>query len=147
MSRTEELRQKFRAKMQGFDREFSDFTVQVDRYLKSRKNASAVGTEFVKNMYSDYQKTKPDDVDKWIAEMLQDKFSCDNEKPNWPYEPDWCFFQSQPMKFLRQFTDSAGTTFFLFEAFRNTELGPRALYKMLAQDRESKIHLDGKISG
>lgn len=145
MSRTEELRQKLRNK--SFDADFSDFNAKVEGFLEAKRLASAGSTAYMKNLYNRFSEEKPDNIDLWLTEKLKDRFISEKEKPSWPCEPDWCFFDEEPMVFLHQFTDRDGVTIFVFRTYDATDIGARAVYKMIAQDREGKIVLSGDIRG
>ncbi|MET1079256.1 MAG: hypothetical protein ABWY06_14690 [Pseudomonas sp.] len=84
-----------------------DFVTFLDDYLNKHKRASAFvpGAEaFVDQAYAAYLENAPKNKKTWIAEYLQDKFVFSEQPPRWQGEPDWPFFQGQPMVFLHQFS-------------------------------------------
>jgi hypothetical protein len=147
MSRTEELRAKLRAKFENFDTGFSEFNSKVDNFLEKKFSASASSSAYTKSLYEEYKKENPIDFDQWITSKLASDFQSAGKKPIWIIEPDWCFFEEKPMKFIEQFVDERDITYYVFRGVRDTDLGKRALYKMLAQDKEGKIRLSGEILG
>lgn len=145
MSRIAELRQKLRNK--PFDTAFSDFNSRVDGILEATRAASGRSAPFMENLYERFKAEQPSDADAWIATNVNGLFGSQRQPPVWITETDWCFYDDQPMTFVNQFTDAEGVEFYVFKALRKTELGERAVYKMLAYDHESKIILDGEILG
>ena len=145
MSRTEELKKKLRSKQ--FDEGFSEFNSSVEEFLNSSRSASAGSTPFMQLLYEELKEDSPENIREWISKRLEKSFLHEDSAPVWPNEPDWCFLDNHPMIFLSQFTDQEGVEFFVFKGLAKTELGDRAVYKMLAQDREGKIRLEGEIRG
>jgi hypothetical protein len=155
MSRTEDLRKKLResflqrAGPLWGDKVWEAFNSAVDAFLISERAASALSTDFNKKLYEIYKAEAPADMAQWTREKLDGKFLSQRDKPVWPDEPSWCYFEGEPMTFVHQFEDGDGTSFFIFQFVKKlTEPheGLVSYYKMLAQTKEGTIQVAGDIT-
>jgi hypothetical protein len=155
MSRTEELRKKLRDSViqrEGplwGDKVWDAFNSAVDAFLTSERSASALSNDFTKKLYETYKADAPADMAQWIREKLDAKFLSQRNKPVWPYEPSWCYFEGEPPTFVHQFEDADGITFFVFQFIKKLaepHEGLVSYYKMLAQTSEGTIHVAGDVT-
>jgi hypothetical protein len=155
MSRKEELRKKLResflqrAGPLWGDKVWDTFNSAVDAFLISERAASSLSTDFNKELYELYKADAPADMAKWIREQPDGKFLSQRDKPVWPDEPSWCYFEGEPMTFVHQFDDADGTTFFVFQFIKRLTAPHEGLvsyYKMLAQTKAGTIHVAGDVT-
>lgn len=153
MSRGDELRKKFAAKAAAnpFDEVKADFNDRLDKILLAEKNASSASTLFVDRLYEAFNNEKPTDLDTWIRQKLAALFLSVDKKPEWAFEPSWCFEDGVPLEFLHQFEDDNEATFYVFRGYREGMIGgvkgKVRFIKLLAQTRRGIIRLDGEIVG
>ncbi len=153
MSRGEELRKKFAAKVAAnpFDGQKTDFANRLDRFLAAEKSAGATSGRFVDRLYAEFSAEQPADIAAWFSLKLQDLFFSVNVKPKWLFEPSWVFEDGVPLEFLHQFGDENGTTFYVFRGYRQAELsgvmGKVRFLRMTAQTRDGVVRLDGDVIG
>jgi len=146
VSRTEELRAKFRSKAATFGPEFSDFNSRVEKFLEKNRSDSAGSTDYIRSIYRDYKEYSPTNFDDWIEEKLNGKFVSRSKRPIWRYEPEWCFLDGEPMVFIHQF-DTDYSTIYIFEGQRNVDGGYIRVLKAKEQDEEGSSRIDGEWLG
>jgi hypothetical protein len=149
MSRTEELRAKFRKigedALANLDNEFISFSVELNRFVSKNFKASTMHSEYERNIYGDYKIDKPVDLVGWFNIKTKDKFRSIFSQPEWIGEPMWCFHEGEPLEFLHQFSDEEGVIFYVFRGTRAINLGNSdeiyniPLYKMCAQTNIGNI--------
>jgi hypothetical protein len=91
-------------------------------------------------------------LESWFHAELRGLFLSTNQKPNWIFEPRWCFHDDKPLTFIGQIQNGEDNLYVFFgkEEIRNDsgELrGLRPLYKMIMQDSEGDTILNGDIKG
>lgn len=157
MSRTEELRAKFRKKgeeiVARIDERFFDFSACLNDFLIKNYNASTLNSEYERRLYEEYKIDTPTNLDTWFKEKTNGAFRSLFSFPRWIDEPTWCFHNGKPLEFMHQFEDDFGTTFYVFRGSREIGMdnsaskGSVSFYKMCAQSPMGSIKfIDNFIS-
>lgn len=156
MSRIEELRKKLAKKggdaVARSESAKADFIVRLNEILDAEKNARAVSQAYIDQIYAKFSADVPPDPDDWIRENVDNLFASSGRKPEWVYETSWCFDDDgKPLEFLHQFEDSDGVNFYVFKGYKEGVIhgvrGKIRFLKVVAQDHNGIIHLDGEITG
>ncbi|MBB5864529.1 hypothetical protein [Xanthomonas sp. 3058] len=153
MNRGDALRKKFAAKAAAnpFDAVKADFNERLDDILLAEKNAGAASTLFVDRLYAAFTAERPSDLQTWLGQKLTGLFVSIDKKPQWAFEPSWCFEDGVPLEFLHQFEDDDQATFYVFRGHREGMIagvkGKLRFIKLVAQTRAGNVLLDGEIVG
>lgn len=148
LSRTEELKRKFREKGRLAVAEVTSprgrFAAALHEFTQRTYGASSADEAFTAAMFERFEADAPGDLKAWLVSATNGLFRCTSERPAWVGEVDWCFHDGVPLEFLAQFADDRGVTYYVF---RGLGADKRAFFKMRAWDGDDRIVLSGAIEG
>lgn len=149
MSRSEELRAKFKAKGQSIKNEmespFGQFRSKLNKFVSDLCNASS-NDEFANSMHALRISSMESDLDEWFMKQVKPLFISIGTSPEWRFEPDWLFLEGKPMIFVAQY-DREDETFYIFEGRRQIREGWVGVIRMSAQRDDAIVLLQGEIVG
>lgn len=149
MSRTEEIRAKFREKGAKIKEEISSpfgiFRKKLYSFVLNECSAS-IEDGFSRRIFDEFNRDGAQNIDAWLLKTVKTMFKFKDFPPRWRAEPRWCFLDDLPMTFVAQYENDE-ETFYVFEGFRAKADGSVRVTKIGAQGDNYIVNLEGEVVG